>query len=293
MSVIGKKIHIIAWNFIPLKRGLGFLEIIKWRFPDSSGGLRNGLGRSNDLDSFRLVACKLSAQEDTSRARHRVYGVLESVGPISVVPCTFGASARDSKSSGGCKLGASSNLQGFLAQIMVCECRSCSSAMVKSSSLEFEDSHSFTKLEIVYFCGAAWSWHSVIVKLIGNCIMLSGLKKKMAFIGAEESHVMYLTTEDSVMHPCRLFKKWLPSSKIDVKGKGECSSYTGIIRSIHMQGMVVELDLDIWLLLTDQKLSLSHGLRVGTIVSKVNLLVRRTDIYMAVIMRTTHEQSTL
>ena len=90
----------------------------------------------------------------------------------------------------------------------------------------------------------------MIVKLIGNSIMLSKLKKKMAFIGVV-SYVMYLTTKDSIMHHYRLFKKQLPSSNIDVKGKGECSAYTGIIRSIHMEGRVMKLDLDSWLLFID------------------------------------------
>jgi hypothetical protein len=39
-----------------------------------------------------------------------------------------------------------------------------------------------------------------------------------------------------------------------------------------MKGMVLELDNDVWLLLTDQLHTMIHGLRVGSIVSEVNLL---------------------
>ncbi|KAI4353113.1 hypothetical protein L6164_002085 [Bauhinia variegata] len=271
--VIGKKIHVLSWNFIPLKPCRGFLEIIKWGILDSGGGFRIGLNCLKDpLDSFPLVPDS-STCEDSSRGHHRVYGVFESVGPISVVPCTV--SEMGLKSIEGLALKNSSNLIGFLAHVLVCECRLCISKTLMTvtnlSSMENENSHSFTKLEIVYFCGAASSWHSVITKLIGNRIMLSGLKKKMVFITKKESRVMYVTWEKSVVHNFRFSKKWLPRLNADIKGKGECGSYTGIIKGVYMQGMAVELDCDVWLLLTGQLYTLPHGFRVGAIISVRNV----------------------
>jgi hypothetical protein len=39
-----------------------------------------------------------------------------------------------------------------------------------------------------------------------------------------------------------------------------------------MQGMVVELDKEVWLLLTDQLVTAPHSLREGAIVSELNFL---------------------
>jgi hypothetical protein len=46
-----------------------------------------------------------------------------------------------------------------------------------------------------------------------------------------------------------------------------------------MKGMVLELDNDVWLLLTDQLHTMIHGLRVGSIVSEVNLVFYIPDMF--------------
>lgn len=260
MRIIGKKVHVLAWNFVPLKkRDGGFLEIIKWMFPESIGRP----GRC-PVDSFPLVSSSESAFEDSSKARYRIHGALESVSPVTVVPCNKGLNSSHS-----------ANLRGFLVRFTVCECELCTSKaleMVLNDSIvehgQGSSCHCYNKLEFVYFCGSTSSWHPVITKLIGNVITVSGLKKKLVYIGKEESRLMYVTTDKSALHLPRLSKKWVPHEKSVVKGKGECGSYKGVVRGVYMQGMVVELDDEVWLLLTDHQVTAPHSLRVGALVSE-------------------------
>ncbi|XP_028799438.1 CST complex subunit CTC1 [Neltuma alba] len=270
---IGKEIRVYAWNFIPRKRGKGFLEIIKWEFSDSSNVLRKRqLERENDLDSYPLVPSCSSAQSVCFSSGHRVYGVLDSVRPLTEVPCTMLAGG--SKSAEAWNSSSSRNLLGFLAEVICCDCRLCSSKKLStdlSCLMADGNSHSFTKSVFVYFIDNASSWHSVIIKLIGDRIIVSGLKRKLVFTGKEESHIMYVTTNESVLHVAPFSKQWQPCSKINTKGKRKFGTYTGIVRGIYMQGMVVEVDHDVWLLLTDQKLTLPHSVRVGAIISVRNV----------------------
>ncbi|KAF9687595.1 hypothetical protein SADUNF_Sadunf02G0109700 [Salix dunnii] len=260
VNIIGKRIRVLACNFIPLKHfcGGGFLEIIKWSFVDSTSSVISS--SSSSLDLFPLVSGSPSKEEDQSKARYRVNGPIESISPVFIVPCSIG----DSKSQ---------NLRGFVARIMVCQCEICNSidSIKFSHSLgQGNDSHSFTKPSFVYFCGASWCCHPVITKLIGTVIMLSGLKKKLVFIG-KESQLMFVTTEYSGLQLSRVLKKWPLFSRNVIRGNGECGVYTGIVRGVYMQGMVVELDKEVWLLLTDQQVTAPHSLREGAIISAWNV----------------------
>lgn len=253
--MIGRKIKVVAWNFIPLKCGGGFLEIISWRFLETSGVL------SSCSNVFPLVSESLIESKDSHKARYSVFGGLESVSPVSVVPCVSSSSV-------------STNVCGFLAQVLVCECKVCSmkkSKMPLQDQIEGKDGHWFTKPVIVYFCGLASSWHPVIEKLVGSVVLLSGLKKKLVFIGDEDSQLMYVTSEKTMLHLPKLFDSRFPVSKTIIKGKGECETYTGTVTGIYMQGMVVELDREVMLLLTDSLIALPHSLRIGAIVSMRNV----------------------
>ncbi|KAF3974532.1 hypothetical protein CMV_002140 [Castanea mollissima] len=260
VRIIGKKIRVLAWNFIPLKRGGWFLEIIKWSFLESSG-LGLGLGRCSNVDTFPLVSGSSSTTtDDDPKARYQIHGALEFISPVSAVPCNKG--------------GVNSSLRGFLLQVIACECKLCSSKsskLVLNDSIREHDTHSYTKPVFVYFCGSASSWHPVITKLIGKIVTVSGLKKKLVYIGKEESRLMYVTTEKSALHLSRLSKKWVPREKRVMEGKGECGSYKGVIRGVYMKGMVVELDNEVWLLLTDHLLTPPHSLRVGALISVRNV----------------------
>ncbi|KAK4284024.1 hypothetical protein QN277_000912 [Acacia crassicarpa] len=270
---IRKEIRVYAWNFIPRKRGKGFLEIIKWGFSDSSNDRRKKqLDLANFVDSYPLVPSCFSAQSVSFSSGHRVYGVIDSVRPLTGVPCTMLASG--SKSAEDRNSSSSRNLLGFLVEVICCECKLCSSKKLStdmSCLMADWDSHSFTKLVVVYFIDNASSWHSVITKLSGDRIIVSGLKRKMVFMGKDESRIMYVTTNESVLHVAPFPNQWLPCLNMDTKRKRKFSTYTGIVSGIYMQGMVVELDHDVWLLLTDQKLTLPHSLRVGAIISVRNV----------------------
>ncbi|PRQ20115.1 putative CST complex subunit CTC1, plant protein [Rosa chinensis] len=265
--ILDKRINVLAWNFIPFKRGGGFLEIIRWGFQDSIAGI----WPCSNIISMELGSSTANANEDSSKARHGVFGALESVSPFSIVSCRTGDS--NSKSYKALDSGPPTSLRGFLVQFMVCECRSCSSKesiMVLKDSIQERDTHSFTKPMFVYCCGSASSWHPVFTKLVGNIVAISGLKKKLVFIGKEESKVMCVTTGSSALHLSRLSKKWTPKVTVGRKGNGEVGTYRGIVKGVYMQGMVVELDNEVWLLLTDQLLTPPHSLRAGALVSVRN-----------------------
>ncbi|XP_065847135.1 CST complex subunit CTC1 isoform X2 [Euphorbia lathyris] len=261
VNVIGKKIQVLAWNFIPLKHSAGgVLEIIKWKFSVSS---TSSFTRCSSMDSIPLASCSSSPldNKDKEKARYRVHGPIDSISPVSLVPCSFGATK-------------SCNLRGFIVRIMACECKLCNS---KDSIAVLHNlgpgrmPHSFTKPLFIYFHGSFSSWHPVISKIVGNVITLLGLKRKLIFIGKEQSHLMFVTTGSSVLHLPRLAKKLSLSCRNVMAGKGELGAYTGTISGVYMQGMVFELDKRVWLLLTDHLLAAPHSLRVGAVVSLRNV----------------------
>ncbi|KAG2396933.1 CST complex subunit [Vigna angularis] len=254
-AALNREIRVTAWNFIPFKRhgcdvAHGLLEIINWRFSGTNQG-------SNAVDSLPLAPNCVRQSGARMRSLH---GVVESVGPLFVVQCTMAAS------TSGLNSGSKVNLPGFSVQLVCCECRFCCSKEVLIGKLnESRKGHSFTKMEIVYFCGSASSWHPVITKLIDERVVVSGLKKKLVYLTKEESREMYVTKDESVLHVGSCSEKCMPSLKSEIKGKGECGSYIGVVKGAYMQGMVLELDHDVWLLLTDQLHTSMHGLRVGSI----------------------------
>ncbi|XP_052733915.1 CST complex subunit CTC1 isoform X2 [Vigna angularis] len=260
-AALNREIRVTAWNFIPFKRhgcdvAHGLLEIINWRFSGTNQG-------SNAVDSLPLAPNCVRQSGARMRSLH---GVVESVGPLFVVQCTMAAS------TSGLNSGSKVNLPGFSVQLVCCECRFCCSKEVLIGKLnESRKGHSFTKMEIVYFCGSASSWHPVITKLIDERVVVSGLKKKLVYLTKEESREMYVTKDESVLHVGSCSEKCMPSLKSEIKGKGECGSYIGVVKGAYMQGMVLELDHDVWLLLTDQLHTSMHGLRVGSILSVRNV----------------------
>ncbi|CAI8606844.1 unnamed protein product [Vicia faba] len=267
LAAIGKLIRITAWNFIPFKHPgdhgsqTAFLEIIKWCFSDPN--------ESNLADIFQFTPnFPVTNCNNGGKNFRALHGVVKSVGPISIVPA-----------SGSYDLNSSSkvNYLGFLVQLLCCECRLCGSRELvnnlSNGSFEIEsvNGHSFTKMEILYFNGNASSFHPVITKLIGNRVVVSGLKKKLVCLTKEESCLMYLTLDEMVLRVCPRLEKLAPCLKREIKGKGECGSYTGVIRGVYMKGMALELDNDVWFLLTDKLHTMIHGLRVGSIISMRNV----------------------
>ncbi|XP_050236742.1 CST complex subunit CTC1 [Mercurialis annua] len=270
IGVIGSKIQVLSWNFIPLKHSpFGFLEIIKYNISYSNRNFST-LSRCSNIDSLpiNLGGSTSTTKEVNSKSKSNycLHGPIESISPVSVVPCSLGAANAN----------RSNNLRGFIAQMRGCECRICKSKKSPSTVLhrldKGRDCHSFTKPLFVYFYGDSSSWHSVITKLVRKVVTLSGLKKKLVFVGKEESQLIFVITENSVVHfPRLLSENQSPFTKNIALGKGECGDYKGVVSGIYMQGMVVELDKEVWLLLTDQLLVVPHSLRVGSIVSLRNV----------------------
>ncbi|XP_055824951.1 CST complex subunit CTC1 isoform X3 [Solanum dulcamara] len=257
--MINKKVQILGWNFLPFNcngnGNGGFLEIIRWGFLDSS---------SASFDTFSILSGCCVDQYDSIKARYFVCGVVESVSPVSVVPCRAGSRAD------------TENLGGFLVNILVCGCNLCNSKDLRLDMLNSNEemgSHCYNKPEIVYFCGSASSWHTVFSRLIRRIVSLSGLKKRLVFVGKKVSQLMYVVVDNSLMYIPKLPLGCIPLREIDVRGEGELVSYTGTVTGIYMRGMIVELDNELLLLLTDQQLSVPHSVRVGAMVSVKNVHV--------------------
>ncbi|KAA3490591.1 CST complex subunit CTC1-like isoform X1 [Gossypium australe] len=257
VRIIGKKIHVLTWNFIISDHlSGGLLEIVKWDLPDSS----RGLSRCSSLmiDSFPLVSNLIESVPSTSKSKsYQIHGIIGAVSPVFVVPC----SVNDSSSS------KSMNLRGFHVRIITCECPLCRSTEAVGVLYGKSARHSFTEPVFVYFCGPSWCWHPVLTKLIGNVVTISGLRMKLVFMGKGGSELMFVTAENSVLHLPQLLKK--------VKRKDVCGSYKGTVKNVYMQGMVVELDNEAWLLLTNQSLMPPHGLRIGAdiLIKNVHFVV--------------------
>ncbi|KAL0713189.1 hypothetical protein Bca4012_020167 [Brassica carinata] len=242
---IGSKIRVLSWNFIPMNHHHGgVLEIIKWRFVEDTVEL---LSR---WCSLPLVPPRSSLENGGVKSRYSVRGVLESVSPVSVVPL-------------GSDDSVNVPVKGFLVKVMACECKECRRKDVLDS---IGCSHCFDKSVFVYFCGSvAASWHPALVKLVGRNIALSGMMKKLVYISKCDSLLVFVTTDNSLLH-----SPW--TSKEDdvlksvVDGRRNCGSYLGFVSGLYMKGKLVELDEDVWLLLTDQIHNRSHSIRTGSLI---------------------------
>lgn len=246
--MINKKIRVIGWNFIPFKQCGGLLEIIDWEFVD---GLDSG-----NVDSFHL-----SFEDDVDfekekecdkKAKYSIYGVLRSVSPVFFV---------------------SNNSSGFIMEFLYCDCKLCNS---KDCGKNFDnlglgrDIHAFCLTNYVYFCGFSLSSYPMFLKLIGSVLLLEGLRKKLVYLGKQDTWLMLVSSKMTCLRVARLKENkdyFCQNGEAKIKRKGELGMYVGVVRGIYMQGMVVELDEDVWLLRTDDSLLLPHSVRVGAIVS--------------------------
>ncbi|XP_010543099.1 PREDICTED: CST complex subunit CTC1 isoform X2 [Tarenaya hassleriana] len=263
VRAIGKKVCVLAWNFLPMEHGGGFLEIIKWKLLDTG----KSLDRCSGIGSFPLDTCSRSRQKGDSKSRYGVHGVVESISPVSIVPCSSRGSAKSEDSS--CPV----NLRGFLVSIMACECELCSAKpMLKS----VDNGHSFAKPVFIYFCGSmAARWHPVITKLVGSVVALSGMKKKLVYVSKSDSLLVFVTTEKSVLHLPPFLEKG-HGSKTVFKKRSKCRSYLGIVKGVFMGGKLVELDEDVWLLLTDRTHHRPHSVRAGSLIHVRNVHIVNT-----------------
>ncbi|XP_048501203.1 CST complex subunit CTC1 isoform X2 [Beta vulgaris subsp. vulgaris] len=252
IRMVRRKIRVIAWNFIPFKKKSGgLLEIVKWEFVESSIFC--------NADSFYLSFKDDGFKEGSdNKGKYNVFGLLISVSPVSSVPCSNESGSRD--------------LCCFMAEFFPIDCKSCDfndcGKNPKNSVLE-RDANGFSGSRYVYFCGILSSWYPVLVKLVGSVVSLGGLRKKLVYIGKEEARLMFVSTEKSCLRVPKLrcdddFMDC--NGKAKKKGKGELGKYIGVVRGIYVQGMVVHLDEEVWLLLTNESQLLPHSVRIGSVV---------------------------
>ncbi|KAJ8437655.1 hypothetical protein Cgig2_028593 [Carnegiea gigantea] len=252
--MIGRKIRVVSWNFTPSKMCGGLVEIIKWEFAE---------GSISSVDSFPLYSGGVN--EDCRKARHNICGLLESVSPVSLIPCTMGSNGNEE------------NLHSFIAEVSSCDCELCNGKDCKKVGplVERHDGHAFSQTNFVYFNGPASCWHPAMLRLIGNVVSFSGLRKKLVYVGKEEAQLMFVTSNVTCLNYRKLHNKDISYRcvKTNLEGNGELGMYVGVVRGVYMQSMIVELDKEVWLLLMDQLLVVPHSLRVGAV-----LLLRNVHI---------------
>ncbi|KAI3988698.1 hypothetical protein MKX01_027062 [Papaver californicum] len=250
---IGKSIHVLAWNFIPFhcEKG-GFLEIIRWRSSCPHDSVFNQC--STSLDAAFMLASHTYCRRENFKPRSFIHGIIASVSPVFCVPCTVSDK--------------SSNESGFLAELMVCKCELCTPKISVQDLLQGRSSsHSFTVPVTVYFLGSAASCHPIATKLLGNAVCFTGLKKKVVFIGKHDSCSMLITTDKAALQ----YRQGFLDERTMIKKSGDYGAYSGIVTGVYMQGMVVELDDKVWILITDRLLALPHSLRIGAMISVINV----------------------
>ncbi|XP_020704179.1 CST complex subunit CTC1 isoform X3 [Dendrobium catenatum] len=255
LRIIGCKVHVLAWNFLPFKdRRGGLLEVIRWSTFSPS------LAMPKDMPVLSLrKGVELSSKKG-------VVGVLRSVSPVFTVPCR--------------NTGSDSDSIGFLAELFTCKCNLCSKSFYMyrfDYSLWIQNSHCFSVSDFVYFLEPSSGWRLALAKLVGKVVMVSGLKRKMIFVGEKISYAMYVTPLETSVSLGRLPLEAMQLGE-DVRAKmiEDGAVYNGIITRVYMQGMAVELDDKVWLLVTDSNLAPLAALRVGAIISIQNFQLVRS-----------------
>ncbi|KAF3793972.1 CST complex subunit, partial [Nymphaea thermarum] len=265
IGMIGRRVTVLAWNFIPSKCTAGLLEIIKWELAEPPPHRWSSGGGSSEHGFYPLCPSSDSLQSEVRSfsgcrriVRDEVSGQLTAVSPVFDVPCTAKSELPDVLSES-----RPDNLNGFLVEFLVCDCSECGSVMY-SSHIYGSNVNPVT----VYFCGAAAKWRPVFAKLVGSFIHIVGLKRKLVFVDVEPIPMLVSTSKTGM----RLYRKEHEVSnegastrkRIFVKNEFT-GQYTGVVTGVYMQGMVAELDEKVWLVFTDQ-LENPHSLRVGAIV---------------------------
>ncbi|ONK69483.1 uncharacterized protein A4U43_C05F23420 [Asparagus officinalis] len=238
LSFVGRKIHVLAWNFLPFKHKKGVLEIARWMLPAS-------VRMSADPNPEPSFSAPMRPHSFTS------VGALKSISPIFSVPCKN--RVFDGKST------------GFLAEILTCGCDRCcnfDNFDIKNPALDPSE-HSFVSPNFVYFLKPACKWRPVMNLLVGKLIVISGLRKKKIVVRKDVTHEMFLSTEWTVVSLCQL-----PLAVASILKDEEV--YNGVVTGVYMNGMAVELDSKVWLVLTEKGIPPPHSVRVGAIISVKN-----------------------
>ena len=232
MSAIGRKICVLAWNFVPFSQDNAILEIIRWRV--------------HDLEFISSSPSLFPRMEHSKSVRSRARGLLIAVSPVFSVPLR-GTLENDDVYS-----------EGFLVELHACE---------KSKSANDQKLYSFEKPVFIYFHGNCSAWRPILSMLIGVVVAISGLKKKYISSG-ESQFLIFVSTQMTVLHELgKLVDENIYRIKFFGGKENRIGNYCGVVSGIFDNGMVVELDQrNVWLLLATHQLDLPHSLRVGALV---------------------------
>jgi hypothetical protein len=176
--------------------------------------------------------------------RGSVFGLVRSVSAVFSMP-----RAKPDKSGSSV---------GFLAELICCRCRQCQKSPPKS-----DQGHHFEAVSFLYFVEAASTWRPVLAWLVGKLVYISGLKKQMVSLKDKASYTMLVPSSKTAVAWCPSYRGNVPS---DCSSENCGGAYAGVITGVFMQGVVVELDGSVWLLIDDKQLPPPHSLRVGAIV---------------------------
>ncbi|TKW32942.1 hypothetical protein SEVIR_2G199600v4 [Setaria viridis] len=253
-AALGREIRVLAWNYLPSVRlhgAAGVLEVVRWRLAEEEEPAP--APKRSFLAKIRL---NWPAQDPDLASRGCVFGLVRSVSVVFSMP-----QAKAEKRS------ASSI--GFLAEILCCGCRRC-----QVSPPETAQDHKFEVIKFLYFVGSACTWRPLLVWLVGRLVYISGLKKKLVSVAEKGSHTMLVSSTNTAMAWCRSYRGNLPLDGSPEKCGGV---YAGVVTGIYLQGLAVELDDTVWLLIDDLLLLPPHCLRVGAFISVKNFQAMRLN----------------
>lgn len=230
---------------------------------------------------------------------------------------------------------------GFLVELRPCNhkvvCKASSEDLLYKHAVR-EKQHVCVNPEFVYFTGSVAAWRPALSSLMGKCLTITGLKRKLMVVGEEkEEYNAFVATTSSILSlvcsenssagsnnesyrehyqlqghdtyrinrgfqtnlACNMSKTIadmnngratirrnddilisgkngappsfsvtpsLLTGKLNKQRQSRTGSYVGTVTGIYMQGLVIELDRNVWLLLTHQPLAQIHGLRIGALL---------------------------
>ncbi|XP_057821632.2 CST complex subunit CTC1 isoform X2 [Cryptomeria japonica] len=302
------------------------------RVGDINKGGNADLFDKNSRNLHKNAKLTLSEEENTTVV---VKGKETRLSNLHTKEESVGNNSKDN-AAGGAEL-------GFVIELQACnhkpQCKMSSEVLFGIA----EKNHTSVEPAFVYFTGSIAAWRPVLSGLFGKCLNVTGLKRKVIFIGSEkEKYNIFVATRTTLLSLLSSKKinnhsvtehydmsesytystkgavpiwmaaglsktpsdldncKSIMSSNVDMRrcsencasdlpsgieipglligkvneqgqGQGSTGSYVGVVISIHMQGSLVELDKNVWLLLSHQPLTQVQGLRIGVLLALMHV----------------------
>ncbi|KAL3676479.1 hypothetical protein R1sor_026427 [Riccia sorocarpa] len=162
----------------------------------------------------------------------------------------------------------------------------------------------------IYFSGSMAAWRPFLSGNIKRCISVSGLRKKLVITGtAKNRQFLLVATRTTLILPFLDPHQEVCAGQSHISvdtgrhradecmGNSECLSernclyprivsYAGFVTQVLFQGILVELDKRVWLLLSQQGQSHVYGLRIGAMlgVREVHVVTISTPLEKALLL---------